>query len=215
MTDNNPLIEERRDYTSNELHRRFLHQDPIQQFTQWLAEARDAKLIDATAMHLATVDADGRPHSRIVLLKHFDEHGFVFYSNYDSDKGQQLRTNPHGSLLFYWKELERQVRIEGLVKHRDSNDADTYFHSRPEGSRYSAAASEQSRPVTNRAVLEKNVETLHTNYPDGDVPRPENWGGFSLQATYFEFWQGRADRLHDRFRYTASDAEWLIDRLSP
>ncbi|MBX2883646.1 MAG: pyridoxamine 5'-phosphate oxidase [Granulosicoccus sp.] len=215
MTDNNDLIEERRDYTSNELHRRFLKDDPLVQFTHWLEEARAAKLIDATAMHLSTVDAENRPHSRIVLLKGFDENGFIFYSNYDSDKGRHLQSNPNACLLFYWKELERQVRIEGNVKHHASSDADTYFHSRPTGSRFSAAASNQSRPVANRAVLEKSVEALHTQYPAGDVPRPDHWGGFLLQANYFEFWQGRADRLHDRFSYTLSKSNWAIDRLAP
>lgn len=219
MNDKENLIEERRDYTSDELHRRFLATNPLEQFTHWLSEAREAKLIDATAMHLSTVDAEGRPHSRIVLLKHFDENGFIFYSNYNSDKGQQLRANPNACLLFYWKELERQVRIEGTVKQHDSADADTYFHSRPEGSRYSAAASEQSRPVPNRATLEKSVASLHTDYPDGDVPRPNHWGGFLLQVNYFEFWQGRSDRLHDRFRYSLSDQDteqtWIIERLAP
>ena len=212
------LIEPRRDYTENTLSRDILQPQPVEQFKHWLQAARERKLIDATAMCLSTVDEQGRPHSRIVLLKQFDKNGFIFYSNYDSDKGRELTANNNACLLFYWQALERQVRIEGIVEHHTSADADTYFNSRPDGSRFSAAASKQSRAVNNRAVLEDAVAALRDKHPDGQVPRPANWGGFILTPNRFEFWQGRADRLHDRFIYhshNASNDQWQVDRLSP
>ena len=210
------LIEERRDYVAAHLSRSQLHPDPIAQFTQWLSQARDARLIDATAMALATVDSQGQPHSRIVLLKKFDAHGFRFYTNYDSNKGQELAANPRAALLFYWRELERQVRIEGQIEKLPGAEADDYFHSRPQGSRFSAAASDQSRAVKNRQVLQDAVEELNKAHPDGDIPRPSNWGGYMLKPARFEFWQGREDRLHDRFCYQQDSAQaWAIERLSP
>jgi len=214
------LIEDRRDYIADTLVRSDLQPDPIDQFSGWLADARSRKIIDATAMVLSTVDTEGQPHARMVLLKNLDTSGFVFYSNYNSDKGQQLINSDKASLLFYWCELERQVRIEGTVKQIDTDQADQYFHSRPAGSRFSAAASAQSAPVANRGVLEQAVAKLESEYPDGKVPRPAHWGGYILEPVAFEFWQGRADRLHDRFRYTGgangtSGYPWSIERLSP
>ncbi len=210
------LIEERRDYSAAQLRGDSLQHDPIEQFTSWLQDARDAKLIDATAMTLCTVDNDAQPHSRVVLLKKFDTSGFTWFSNYDSAKGQQIQGNAKAALQFYWRELERQVRIEGTVTLLPLSDADEYFYSRPEGSRFSAAASKQSQPVENRQVLEDEVFRLRGLYPDGDVKRPNNWGGFLLKAHYFEFWQGRSDRLHDRFVYTtAEDNRWQTQRLAP
>jgi len=212
------LIEARRDYTANTLRRNDLSLKPTDQFTQWLADARAAKLIDATAMVVATADNRGQPHSRVVLLKHFDEAGFVWYTYQDSDKGQQIAENPKASILFYWRELERQVRIEGSVTKLDPTLADEYFYSRPEGSRFSAAASVQSQVVDNRQVLEDRVTKLHSEHPDGHVPRPDPWGGYQLIPLRFEFWQGRADRLHDRFIYTRKNesvSDWGIARLQP
>lgn len=210
------LIEVRRDYVSDNLRRQHLVDSPVEQFKHWLQNARDQKLIDATAMALSTIDTTGQPHSRMVLLKNVDEHGFTFYTNYDSDKGQDLAQNPKACLLFYWRELERQVRIEGVVTKIDSDEADTYFHSRPEGSRFSAAASEQSRLVSDRLVLENRVAELKQQHPDGQIPRPVNWGGYLLSPQRYEFWQGRADRLHDRFQYLrTADAQWRVDRMSP
>jgi len=212
------LIEARRDYTSNMLRRENLAQTPLQQFTHWLQEARDAKLIDATAMVVSTASANGQPHSRVVLLKQFDDAGFVWYTYQDSDKGRQIAENPQASILFYWKELERQVRIEGPVTQLDPSLADDYFYSRPEGSRFSAAVSEQSQPVDNRAVLEERVANLHAQHPDGNVPRPSVWGGYLLKPARFEFWQGRADRLHDRFIFTRENEQmeqWTVSRLQP
>jgi len=213
---NDKLIEPRRDYSSGTLSRDDLAGSPTQQFENWLADARQAKLIDATAMALSTVDNHQQPTSRIVLLKDFDESGFSWFTDQQSNKGQNLSNNPRACLLFYWRELERQVRIEGTVSMLDAQSADAYFHKRPEGSRFSAAASKQSQPVENRDSLKNAVDTLHQQYPDGQVPRPERWGGYKLAPQRFEFWQGRDDRLHDRFIYTpATDTEWQIQRLSP
>ncbi len=212
------LIEARRDYTADTLRRADLASNPTKQFTNWLQDARNAKLIDATAMVVATADNSGQPHSRVVLLKHFDDAGFIWYTYQESDKGQQLAENPQAAILFYWRELERQVRIEGAVTKLDPALADEYFYSRPEGSRFSAAASVQSQPVSDRSVLEQRVAKLHEEHPDGNVPRPDVWGGYLLQPVRLEFWQGRADRLHDRFIYTRPNVEteqWDITRLQP
>lgn len=215
------LIEARRDYSAGTLSSAQLAESPIEQFRHWMQDARDAKILDATAMAVATADKQGQPHVRIVLLKKFDASGFVWYTYQASDKGKQLAENPQASILFYWRELERQVRIEGPVSKLDPNDADEYFYSRPEGSRFSAAVSIQSEPVANRAVLENKVAELHRQYPDGNVPRPDIWGGYKLSPTRFEFWQGRDDRLHDRFIYTPDNESapgsnsWHTQRLSP
>ena len=215
----NDLIEERRDYMADTLGRGDLAPAPLAQFTQWLKDARARKIIDATAMTVSTADATGQPHSRIVLLKDFDNQGFVWYTYQESDKAREIAENNKASILFYWCLLERQVRIEGHVERLNPADADAYFYSRPEGSRFSAAASVQSTPVTNRKVLEARVAELHKQYPDGNVPRPEVWGGYRLTPHRFEFWQGRADRLHDRFIYTREadsyNTNWQIERLSP
>jgi pyridoxamine 5'-phosphate oxidase len=217
---NDALIEPRRDYTTSSLSRADLDTDPVAQFRHWLADARAAKLVDATAMVLATVDEHSRPHSRVVLLKRADASGFAWYTFQDSDKGRQIAAQPYAALLFYWCALERQVRIEGRVERLDPSEADDYFYSRPEGSRFSAAASQQSAPVDSRAVLEARVAELHTRYPDGDVPRPEVWGGYRLVPDRYEFWQGRSDRLHDRFEYretqaTGKPGSWNITRMQP
>lgn len=211
------LIEPRRDYTASTLRRADLASDPVSQFTRWLQDAREQQILDATAMMLSTADSQGQPHSRVVLLKHFDDQGFIWYTYQESDKARQLGENPKASLLFYWCALERQVRIEGSVEKLDPADADEYFYSRPEGSRFSAAASVQSAPVANRETLEQRVQQLHQQYPDGNVPRPAVWGGYRIRPHRFEFWQGRADRLHDRFIFERSNAEsdWSIQRISP
>jgi len=211
------LIEARRDYTADTLRRADLADDPLDQFAKWLQAARDKKILDATAMVVATADASGQPHSRILLLKHFDSDGFVWYTYQESNKARELAENPRASLLFYWRELERQVRLEGMVERLDPGDADKYFYSRPDGSRYSAAASVQSAPIANRAQLEERVDELRKQYPNGDVPRPDAWGGYRFVPARYEFWQGRADRLHDRFVFTkpADSSQWHIERLSP
>ena len=213
------LIEARRQYQHATLSREQLHEEPLTQFENWLRDARDAKLIDATAMALTTVDAANRPHTRIVLLKQYDANGFAWFTDQHSAKGQQLAGNNAACILFYWRELERQVRIEGHVDKLDPAEADDYFYSRPDGSRFSAAASKQSSEVSNRQQLEQRVEELNRQYPDGNVPRPEHWGGYKLKPDYFEFWQGRNDRLHDRFSYSSTTSQdspaWSVARLSP
>ncbi|MFK7997251.1 MAG: pyridoxamine 5'-phosphate oxidase [Granulosicoccus sp.] len=211
------LIEPRRDYTADTLRRSDLADSPFQQFTQWLQDARDKKILDATAMTLCTADRSGQPHSRVVLLKKFDENGFVWYTYQESDKARQLSENPKASLLFYWCALERQVRIEGTVTKLDPTEADEYFYSRPEGSRFSAAASVQSQPVDSREILEQRVAQLHAQHPDGNVPRPEVWGGYRIVPHRLEFWQGRADRLHDRFVFERANGseQWSIGRIQP
>ena len=216
-TEASSLIETRRDYTANTLRRDDLAGDPVSQFTQWLKDAREQKILDATAMTLSTSDSTGQPHSRVVLLKHFDSDGFVWYTYQESDKARQLAQNPKAALLFYWCALERQVRIEGTVEKLDPANADEYFYSRPEGSRFSAAASVQSSPVDNRDVLEARVQELHGKHPDGNVPRPDAWGGYRIKPHRFEFWQGRADRLHDRFVFeqSAKATDWQTTRISP
>ncbi len=216
-TTTSDLIEPRRDYTADTLRRSDLADSPFAQFTHWLQDARDKKILDATAMMLSTADNSGQPHSRVVLLKNFDESGFVWYTYQESDKAQQLAQNPKASLLFYWCALERQVRIEGTVVKLDPTEADEYFYSRPEGSRFSAAASVQSQPVEDRSILEARVAELHKKYPDGNVPRPEVWGGYRIVPHRLEFWQGRADRLHDRFIFErdTNESSWSVNRIQP
>ncbi len=211
------LIEPRRDYTANTLRRSDLADTPFKQFTHWLQDARDQKILDATAMMLSTADSSGQPHSRVVLLKHFDEGGFIWYTYQESDKARQLAENSKASLLFYWCALERQVRIEGTVEKLDPTLADEYFYSRPQGSRFSAAASIQSQPVDNRDILEQRVAKLHEEHPDGNVPRPAAWGGYRIVPHRLEFWQGRADRLHDRFIFErkSADTSWSTFRIQP
>lgn len=187
---------------------------PLEQFTRWLDEALKANVAEPTAMTLASVDPQGRPSARIVLLKGFDERGFVFFTNYESRKGRELTANPHASLLFFWPALERQVRIEGVVSKIAGGESDAYFDSRPLGSRIGAWASPQSRPITHE---ELEARTRQFTESLGDHPsRPPHWGGFRLKPGYVEFWQGRPSRLHDRltFRLTAQ-GQWERERLAP
>ncbi|OZI59408.1 pyridoxamine 5'-phosphate oxidase [Bordetella genomosp. 4] len=187
---------------------------PLDQFTQWFDEALQAKVPEPNAMTLATVDSTGQPSARTVLIKGFDARGFVFFTNYESRKGRDLLANPRAALLFFWQPLERQVRIEGVIEKVSAEESDAYFHSRPLGSRLGAWASEQSQPIT-RAELEARERTFRERYGD-QPPRPPHWGGYRLVPTLFEFWQGRASRLHDRLRYLPDgQGGWVIDRLSP
>ena len=166
-------------------------------------------------MSLATADANGKPSVRIVLVKQFDKRGFTWYTNYDSDKGQQLRANPNAALLFFWNELERQIRIEGKVERTSAQESDNYFHSRPLKSRLAAIASVQSAPIANRAALEQNYEKVAAQYGE-EPPRPANWGGFRLVPERIEFWQGRRSRFHDRIVYVRqADGRWTRERLQP
>ena len=205
----------RREYGQATLARSQLHDDPLVQFDLWLTAATDAGLMDATAMTLATADAQGRPSARIVLLKGFDADGFVWFTSYDSAKGTELVANPQASLLFYWRELERQVRISGSVQRLDRAASVEYFHSRPRDSQISAAASAQSQPIADREALEAKARAVADASAGGQVPVPEGWGGYVLQPDAFEFWQGRENRLHDRFSYHRQDGGWVIERLQP
>ncbi len=175
-----------------------------------------ASIENGHAMTLATATSDGRPSARMVLLKEYDERGFVFFSNYDSQKGQELAENPQAALVFYWVQFHRQIRITGQISRVSAAESDNYFHSRPRGSQLSAAASPQSRVVPGRATLEEQVAWLAERYEGQEVPRPAQWGGYRLAPDSFEFWQGRPDRLHDRFRYTRRpEGGWIIERLAP
>jgi pyridoxamine 5'-phosphate oxidase len=205
----------RKDYGQASLNEDDVLDDPMLQFTRWFEQALKAQVNEPNAMNLATVAADGRPSSRIVLVKQFDERGFTWYTNYDSRKAQELRANPNAALLFFWSELERQVRIEGRVETTSAEESDTYFHSRPLQSRLSAIASQQSAPIDNRAALERNYEAVAATA--GDTPaRPSNWGGLRLVPERIEFWQGRRSRFHDRIVYERQeDGSWARQRLQP
>jgi len=233
------LADLRKDYTRDTLERSGLAADPFVQFQHWFADAEVAgggggwfrrvgiafykafltmvggRSVDPNAMTLATVDAAGRPSARTVLLKGLDPRGFVFFTNYESRKGRELTGNPHAALVFYWKDLERQVCIAGQVEKVSAAESETYFKSRPRGSRIGAWASDQSAPIPGRAFLEQKWKEIEARFP-GDVPLPPFWGGYVLKPERMEFWQGRPSRLHDRFSFTrASDGGWKVERLSP
>ncbi|GAB3427462.1 pyridoxamine 5'-phosphate oxidase [Massilia solisilvae] len=205
----------RKDYGQASLSEEDVAEDPIAQFTHWFEEALKAEVNEPNAMSVSTVGADGRPSSRIVLIKQFDERGFTWYTNYESQKGQQLSAHPFAALLFFWSELERQVRIEGRVERVAAEESDQYFHSRPLQSRLSAIASHQSAPIASRAALEQNYEAVARQYGE-EPPRPIHWGGFRLVPERIEFWQGRRSRFHDRIVYTRQqDGRWTRQRLQP
>jgi pyridoxamine 5'-phosphate oxidase len=188
--------------------------DPFRQFARWFDAALNADLMEPNAMALATVDAHGRPGSRMVLLKGVDEKGFVFFTNYESRKGLDLAANPMAALLFWWDRLHRQVRVEGRVEKVEDAESERYFQSRPYGSRIGAAASPQSRVIGSRVELEERFRALEAAHPE-DLPRPAHWGGFRVVPDHFEFWQGRESRLHDRLVYRPAGDAWRIERLAP
>lgn len=205
----------RKDYQLKSLSEHEVAKDPFDQFSLWWNEAIASETDEVNAMTLATVNAQNRPSARIVLLKDFDKRGFVFYTNYQSDKGMQLENNPFASIIFFWKELERQVRIEGKCSKLDASENDAYFNSRPVGSRIGAWASPQSKVISDRAVLTDKVSELEHQYASGEIPRPAHWGGYRLDPEIIEFWQGRSSRLHDRIKYLREGEGWKIVRLAP
>lgn len=206
----------RNEYISDGIDEKDILNDPVQQFEKWFNEAVSDKINEPNVMHLSTVGENGRPSGRIVLLKGFDENGFVFYTNYDSRKGEDIKHNNYASLTFLWLELYRQVRIEGKVIPVSAEESDNYFKSRPKGSQIGALASAQSKILDSRKTLEKIADELEKKYNDKPVPRPDNWGGYCLKPDYIEFWQGRANRLHDRILYKLNnEGEWKINRLYP
>lgn len=206
----------RQNYTKAGLTEVDLDSDPIKQFEVWFQAALDADLLEPNAMTLATATREGKPTARIVLLKGFSDRGFMFYTNYESQKGQQLIANPHAALVFLWDKLERQVRIEGKVEQLQPEESAEYFHSRPKASQLGAWASDQSRVIPNREVLEQRLVELQEEYSNATVPLPEHWGGFRVVPNRIEFWQGRPNRLHDRLVYDLqTNGSWEIKRLSP
>ena len=204
----------RREYIREALAEADVDADPVVQFGRWFEQATQAGLLEPSAMTLATATPDGRPSARMVLLRGFDQRGFCFYTNYESRKAAELAANPRAALVFWWGELERQVRIEGTVERTSRAESEAYFASRPPGSQLSAAASPQSR-VIDRGTLERRVAELATSLPDGEVPLPDFWGGYRLTPEVVEFWQGRPNRLHDRLRYRRAGDAWVIERLAP
>ncbi len=209
------LADMRRDYRQRDLTETDVDADPFRQFSLWMNQAIEAQMPEPNAMTLATATPDGTPSARIVLLKGVDTAGFVFYTNYESDKGQQIALNPRVALVFLWVDLERQVRVEGTASLMNAAESDAYFQTRPLGSQLGAWASHQSRVIPSRALLEQRLQELQTQFAEQTVPRPPNWGGYRVTPRSIEFWQGRRNRLHDRIRYTLQEDSWHIERLSP
>ena len=205
----------RQDYRIGELLESRSSSEPWELFSSWFEIARNTKILEPNAMILSTVTQDGQPTSRVVLLKDFDQSGLVFFTNYLSQKGEQLAHNPRASILFWWEPLQRQIRIEGEVVKIDEEESDTYFQSRPYGSRLGAWVSEQSQKIVDRTVLEKRQIEFEKKFAEGNVPRPDHWGGYRLTPNKFEFWQGRSNRLHDRLLYQMQQDAWTRARLAP
>ena len=205
----------RKDYKLAALDEDTVGYDPIAFFAKWFSEAEAAQITEINAMTLATAE-NGMPHARIVLLKGLDKANFVFFTNYDSDKGREINSNPHVALVFFWKELERQVRIEGVIEKIPSSESDIYFRSRPVGSRIGAWASPQSSEITDRNILDLNYARYEEEFSKIEIPRPPHWGGYKVIPNRLEFWQGRSSRMHDRILFTKNEAgEWNRSRLAP
>ena len=206
---------ERIDYQTSELRRKDLVESPVKMFRIWFEQIEGIHPFESTATTLSTSNNNGKPSSRVVLLKQYDDKGFIFYTNYESKKGQEIEQNPHASLNFYWPSMERQVRINGKLRKVSRSRSEKYFHSRPLRSQISAIASNQSDVIENREELKNKFEELEKQFKGKEVPLPDNWGGYRLEHRRVEFWQGRRDRLHDRFVYTQHGTTWQIDRLAP
>lgn len=204
----------RQEYLLAALDEATVGKDPLAFFKKWFDDAVSSEVGEANAMTLATVDKEMQPHARIVLLKGLEQGGFVFYTNYDSDKGHQIADNPRASIVFFWKELERQVRIEGRLEKTSAVESDQYFHSRPKGSQLGAWSSPQSKKIISRDILEEHFNEFQQKYPD-NVPRPEHWGGYRLMPHKIEFWQGRGNRMHDRIVFEKLGDIWDKYRVAP
>ena len=206
----------RKSYEKGELSETSVDENPMQQFRTWFFEVKENGGVDeVNAMTISTIGTDGFPKGRVVLLKKYDENGFYFYTNYNSEKGKSITNNNKVSLSFFWPNMERQIIIKGIVEKTSEADSTNYFHSRPKGSQLGAAVSHQSTVVESREVLEKNLSELEEKYANEEIPKPEEWGGFLVRPISIEFWQGRPNRLHDRIRYTLNTEDWIIERLAP
>lgn len=206
----------RENFTKGTLNEGDVNKNPFLQFRSWLQQAVDSKIHEVQAMNLATVSSDGKPSSRIVYLREFENDQFWFYTNYNSEKAQNLQSNPNACLTFFWPELERQIRIEGTVEKASKEQSDAYYNARPYDSKIGAWASEQSHILTSREALENKIDTLKKQFTPETIVRPEFWGGYILKANYYEFWQGRKSRLHDRICYTPeNNNSWTTSRLAP
>lgn len=212
MTD---LFNIRRDFTLKTLDESDVLSDPMDMFEQWLNEAIIAKALEPNAMNLATATPDGKPSSRMILLKQIKPQGFVFFTNYDSKKAYQITLNKYCALTFVWNELERQVRIEGVVEKTSDAESDSYFEVRPAKSKLGAWASPQSRAIPDRKYLEGLIKEYESKFKDKNIVRPQNWGGYIVKPYLIEFWQGRSNRLHDRIQYVLEDGVWEVERLAP
>lgn len=205
----------RKEYSLKSLNESAVNSDPFKQFEFWLNESIEAHVPEPNAMTLATSTFEGKPSARMVLLKQVDDQGFAFFTNYESRKAKNLLQNPYAALVFYWTELERQVRIEGRVSKTLPQVSNRYFRARPEGSKIGAWASPQSSVIPGRKYLERLKSDFEEEFKSKTIVRPENWGGYILKPTLFEFWQGRPDRLHDRIQYSYINEKWIIERLAP
>lgn len=205
----------RREYALKQIDKKDVDPNPFIQFGQWFNDALVAEIADPNAMILASATTDGKPSARVVLLKGYDEKGFTFFTNYESRKAIQLESNPFAALVFFWPELERQIRIEGEVSKVNERESDDYFNSRPEGSKIGAWVSPQSQVISNRDYIEKLKDKIQNQFSEKAIHRPPNWGGYRLTPNLIEFWQGRPNRLHDRIQYSLIGSEWTIERLAP
>lgn len=210
------LHDYRKSYEKGELSENSVDENPMQQFRKWFYEVQNSGGVDeVNAMTVNTIGTDGFPKGRVVLLKKYDEYGFYFYTNYESEKGKAIANNNKVSLSFFWPNMERQIIIKGTAEKTSEADSTNYFHSRPKGSQLGAVVSHQSEVVESREVLEKNLAELEKKYEQEEVPKPDNWGGILVKPISIEFWQGRPNRLHDRIRYRLKDNDWVIERLAP